>query len=103
MRDVASLTAKAAAAGPAVGIYATRLLDTPLPWTRMRRSPRSARRCARPWLGWIFAVLGPAAATWNLTSWVIGAGAIVLVAVLNVNRRRPSWNPAAARVRPALI
>lgn len=36
LRDVASLTAKAAAAGPAVGIYATRLLDTPLPWTRMR-------------------------------------------------------------------
>jgi hypothetical protein len=36
LRDVASLTAKAQAAGPAVGVYATRLLDTPLPWTRMR-------------------------------------------------------------------
>ena len=36
LRDVAALTAKAAAAGPAVGVYATRLLDTPLPWTRMR-------------------------------------------------------------------
>jgi transposase len=36
LRDVASLTAKATAAGPAVGVYATRLLDTPLPWTRMR-------------------------------------------------------------------
>ena len=36
LRDVATLTAKAAAAGPAVGVYATRLLDTPLPWTRMR-------------------------------------------------------------------
>jgi hypothetical protein len=36
LRDVAALSAKAAAAGPAVGIYAARLLDTPLPWTRMR-------------------------------------------------------------------
>jgi hypothetical protein len=33
---VATLTAKATAAGPAVGVYAARLLDTPLPWTRMR-------------------------------------------------------------------
>jgi transposase len=36
LRDVATLTAKATAAGPAVGVYAARLLDTPLPWTRMR-------------------------------------------------------------------
>ena len=36
LRDVASLTAKANAAGPAVGIYAARLLDVPLPWTSMR-------------------------------------------------------------------
>jgi transposase len=36
LRDVASLTAKAAAAGPAVGVYAARLLDVPLPWTSMR-------------------------------------------------------------------
>jgi transposase len=36
LRDVAALSAKAAAAGPAVGVYAARLLDTPLPWTRMR-------------------------------------------------------------------
>jgi hypothetical protein len=36
LRDVATLTAKAALAGPSVGIYAARLLDTPLPWTRMR-------------------------------------------------------------------
>jgi transposase len=36
LRDVATLTAKAAAAGPAVGVYATRLLEVPLPWTRMR-------------------------------------------------------------------
>jgi len=36
LRDAATLTAKAAAAGPAVGVYAARLLDTPLPWTRMR-------------------------------------------------------------------
>ena len=36
LRDVATLCAKAAAAGPAVGVYAARLLDTPLPWTRMR-------------------------------------------------------------------
>ena len=36
LRDVATLTAKAAAAGPSVGVYATRLLDVPLPWTSMR-------------------------------------------------------------------
>lgn len=36
LRDVVSLKTKAAAAGPAVGLYASRLLDTPLPWTRMR-------------------------------------------------------------------
>jgi transposase len=36
LRDTAALTAKAEAAGRAVGTYATRLLDTPLPWTRMR-------------------------------------------------------------------
>jgi len=36
LRDVATLTAKATVAGPAVGRYAARLLDTPLPWTRMR-------------------------------------------------------------------
>jgi len=36
LRDVATLTAKAAAAGPAVGVYAARLLEVPLPWTRMR-------------------------------------------------------------------
>jgi hypothetical protein len=36
LRDVTTLTAKASAAGPAVGVYVVRLLDTPLPWTRMR-------------------------------------------------------------------
>jgi hypothetical protein len=36
LRDVATLSAKAAAAGPAVGAYAARLLEVPLPWTRMR-------------------------------------------------------------------
>lgn len=36
LRDVASLTAKATAAGPSVGVYAVRLLDVPLPWTAMR-------------------------------------------------------------------
>jgi transposase len=36
LRDVATLTAKAKTVGPAVGVYAPRLLDTPLPWTRMR-------------------------------------------------------------------
>lgn len=36
LRDVVSLTAKAIAAGPSVGVYAARLLDVPLPWTSMR-------------------------------------------------------------------
>lgn len=36
LRDAASLITKATAAGPAIGIYASRLLDAPLPWTRMR-------------------------------------------------------------------
>ena len=37
MRDVDRLQAMAAAHGPAVGTYARELLDTPLPWTRMRQ------------------------------------------------------------------
>jgi transposase len=36
LRDVASLKAKAALAGPSVGLYARRILDVPLPWTSMR-------------------------------------------------------------------
>jgi transposase len=36
LRDVASLTAKAALAGSSVGIYAQRILDVPLPWASMR-------------------------------------------------------------------
>jgi hypothetical protein len=37
MRDVEHLKAMAAAHGPAVGAYAAALLDTPLPWTKMRQ------------------------------------------------------------------
>ena len=37
MRDVERLNAMAAAHGPAVGAYAAALLDTPLPWTKMRQ------------------------------------------------------------------
>jgi Mu transposase, C-terminal domain len=36
MRDIDRLIAAAAKHGPDVGIYAERLLDSPLPWTRMR-------------------------------------------------------------------
>lgn len=36
LRDVASLKAKAAAAGFSVGVYAQRILDVPLPWASMR-------------------------------------------------------------------
>jgi transposase len=35
-RDVDKLAKMAAARGEAIGIYAVRILDTPLPWTRMR-------------------------------------------------------------------
>lgn len=35
-RDVDKLARMAAARGEAIGIYASRILDTPLPWTRMR-------------------------------------------------------------------
>ena len=35
-RDVDKLARMAAAGGEAIGIYAARVLDTPLPWTRMR-------------------------------------------------------------------
>ena len=37
MRDVASLAAAARRHGDSVGIYADRLLDTDLPWTKMRQ------------------------------------------------------------------
>ena len=36
MRDLAALIAACAAHGPNIGIYAERILDDPLPWTRMR-------------------------------------------------------------------
>ncbi|MCA1695900.1 MAG: hypothetical protein LC749_14870 [Actinobacteria bacterium] len=36
MRDLDALLAQAAAHGPSVGVYAERLLDVELPWTRMR-------------------------------------------------------------------
>ncbi len=36
LRDVETLKKKAAAAGFSAGVYATRLLDVPLPWTSMR-------------------------------------------------------------------
>jgi hypothetical protein len=37
MRDVASLAKTARRAGDSVGVYAERLLDTDLPWTKMRQ------------------------------------------------------------------
>lgn len=37
MRDISSLKGKAAAHGEAIGVYAARMLDVPLPWTGMRR------------------------------------------------------------------
>jgi hypothetical protein len=37
MRDVASLAAAACRHGDSVGVYADRLLDTDLPWTKMRQ------------------------------------------------------------------
>jgi transposase len=37
MRDVASLAATARGHGDAIGVYAERLLDTDLPWTKMRQ------------------------------------------------------------------
>src|SRR5690348_4566918 len=40
MRDVASLAAAARRHGDAVGVYAERLLDTDLPWTKMRQDYR---------------------------------------------------------------
>ncbi len=36
LRDVTSLIAKCTAHGPNIGIYAERILDDPLPWTRIR-------------------------------------------------------------------
>jgi hypothetical protein len=37
MRDLDHLRRLAAAEGPAIGAYATAILDTPLPWTKMRQ------------------------------------------------------------------
>ena len=36
-RDIARLGAMAADHGAAIGLYATAILDTPLPWTKMRQ------------------------------------------------------------------
>ena len=40
MRDIEALKRMAAGHGPAVGAFATALLDSPLPWTRMRQAYR---------------------------------------------------------------
>ncbi len=45
LRDTESLKRKAAAAGPSVGSYATRILDVPLPWTSMRAVYRLLGLC----------------------------------------------------------
>jgi hypothetical protein len=37
MRDLDALVRMAAGHGPAIGVYATTLLDHPLPWTKMRQ------------------------------------------------------------------
>jgi hypothetical protein len=37
LRDIEHLKRMAAGHGPAIGIYATALLDIPLPWTKMRQ------------------------------------------------------------------
>jgi transposase len=41
-RDLERLRAMAASYGPAVGVYATAILDTPLPWTKMRLMRKSS-------------------------------------------------------------
>jgi len=46
-RDVASLVATAKRCGAHVGIYAERLLDVPLPWTRMRLVYALLRLCRK--------------------------------------------------------
>ncbi|WP_437713885.1 hypothetical protein WMF45_48195 [Sorangium sp. So ce448] len=47
VRDVASLVASARKCGAHVGIYAERLLDVPLPWTRMRLVYALLRLCKK--------------------------------------------------------
>lgn len=46
-RDVETLVARAKAEGIHVGLYAERLLDVPLPWTRMRRVYALLRLCTK--------------------------------------------------------
>jgi len=46
-RDVASLLASARKSGEHIGRYAERLLDVPLPWTRMRRVYALLRLCRK--------------------------------------------------------
>ena len=46
-RDLASLIATAKKCGAHVGIYAERLLDVPLPWTRMRLVYALLRLCKK--------------------------------------------------------
>ncbi len=47
MRDLTRLVATCAGHGPSIGIYAERLLDHPLPWTRMRAVYRLQRLVTR--------------------------------------------------------
>lgn len=53
MRDGKSLCELAAAYGVSVGIYADRLLDSPLPWTRIRHLYRLLSLCKRHGAAWV--------------------------------------------------
>ena len=88
LRDVATLTKKAAAAGPSVGVYATRLLDMPLPWTRMRSVYRllglarsygagNRRRRVRP-------------RAWTSTSWTCARSPACSSKPPNASHHRPA-------------
>ncbi|MCW2529013.1 MAG: Integrase catalytic region [Pseudonocardiales bacterium] len=99
LRDVTSLAAKAAAAGPAVGVYATRLLDTPLPWTRMRTvyrllvwsGPTAPARSRRP-----------APDRWSSTSWISPRSPACSNKPPSVTpASQPPWSSAARPGSPA--
>jgi hypothetical protein len=52
-RDGAALRRIAASHGPSVGIYAERLLDSPLPWRRLRQVYRLVSLCKRHGASWV--------------------------------------------------
>jgi len=95
MRDIEALKRMAAGHGPSVGAYATALLDSPLPWTRMRQVYRLLG-LAKKW----GATRVEAACARALEAEAVDVGLISRMLERATENAPPPTAPAAANVIP---